>query len=304
MTASVPIVTDLTCFDLEVTDQVAHLRMIRPERANSMIPAFWRELPAIITRISDEAAARVLVLSAEGRHFCSGMDTEVFTAPGGLADAHSGDDPAAGSDGSPRRRRNQARRAESFRHMAMGAQEAFTALERARLPIIAAIQGACVGGGVDLVTAADLRYATEDAYFCIHEINIGMTADVGTLQRLPRLIPPGVAAELAYTGRRLPATQAKSVGLVNQVYPDHGTMLEAVFATAREIASKSPLAVWGTKRTMQYAREHSIADGLEHIATWNAAMLDPADMSEAFTAQLERRDPVYPDLLPVRRTFD
>ncbi|MGE3356444.1 MAG: crotonase/enoyl-CoA hydratase family protein [Acidimicrobiia bacterium] len=284
--------TDHTCFALDIADQVAHLRMIRPERANSMIPEFWRELPAIVNRLSDEAGARVLVLSAEGRHFCSGMDTTVFTNPGGIADASKGGG-----------RSSRARVADTFRAMAMDAQESFTALERARLPILCAIQGACVGGGVDMVTAADLRYATEDAFFCIQEINIGMTADVGTLQRLPKLIPPGIVAELAYTGRRMPAAQAKAYGLVNEVYPDHATMLEAVLATAREIASKSPLAVWGTKRTMQYAREHSTADGLEHIATWNASMLDPADMAEAFTAQLEKREPAYPDLYPVRRGF-
>jgi enoyl-CoA hydratase len=152
-----------------------------------------------------------------------------------------------------------------------------------------------------MVTAADLRYATADAFFCIQEINIGMTADVGTLQRLPKLIPPGVVAELAYTGRRMPASRAREVGLVNDVYPDHASMMEAVMATAAEIAGKSPLAILGTKYTMAYAREHSVADGLEHIATWNASMLDPADMAEAFAAQLERRDPVYPDLGPSGR---
>ena len=284
--------TDFTCFALDVADQVAHLRMVRPERANSMIPAFWRELPAIVNRLSDEAGARVIVLSAEGRHFCSGMDTTVFTNPGGIADAPK--------DGG---RTSRARAADAFRAMAMDAQESFTALERCRLPILCAIQGACVGGGVDMVTAADLRYATDDAFFCIQEINIGMTADVGTLQRLPKLIPPGIVAELAYTGRRMPAAQAKAYGLVNEVYPDHASMLDAVLATAREIASKSPLAVWGTKRTMQYAREHSTADGLEHIATWNASMLDPADMAEAFRAQQDKRQPTYPDLYPVRRGF-
>ena len=287
--------SDYTCFSLEVADSVAHLRMIRPERANSMIPAFWRELPAIVEDLSNRAAARVLVLSAEGRHFSSGMDTTVFTDPGGLADT---DGSGSGA------RRSRARTAEAFRTMALDAQASFSSLEQARMPVIAAVQGACVGGGVDLVTAADLRYATEDAFFCIQEINIGMTADVGTLQRLPKLIPAGVAAELAYTGRRMPAAQAKAVGLVNEVYPDHATMLDAVLTTAREIASKSPMAVWGTKRTLQYAREHSVADGLDHIATWNAAMLDPADMREAFVAQVEKRTPVYPDLLPVRRGFD
>jgi len=276
------------CFAVDVVDKIAHVRMIRPERANSMIPAFWHELPEIVTGLSDDGSARVLVLSAEGRHFCSGMDTTVFTGEGGIA----------GGGGA---RVSRARQASSFRAMAMHLQETFSCFEKARMPVIAAIQGACVGGGVDMVTAADLRYATTDAFFCIQEINIGMTADVGTLQRLPKLIPYGVVAELAYTGRRMPAEQAKAYGLVNEVYADHGALMDAVMATAAEIASKSPLAVHGTKATMAYAREHSTTDGLEYIATWNASMLDPADMTEAFTAQFEKRPPVYDDLPPVRR---
>ncbi len=282
-----------TCFDVSVQGGVAHVRMIRPERANSMIPAFWTELPRIITRLSDEAAARVVVLSAAGRHFCSGMDTTVFTGEGGIAD----------TGGGAARRTNPGRLAANFRVMAMHAQEAFTSFERARMPIIAAIQGACVGGGVDMISASDMRYATQDAFFCIQEINIGMTADVGTLQRLPKIIAPGIVAELAYTGRRMPAARAREVGLVNEVYPDHASMMEAVMVVAGEIASKSPLAVLGTKQTLLYTREHSVADGLEQIATWNASMLDPAEMAEAFTAQAEKRAPVYPDLYPVRRGF-
>jgi len=284
---------DHTCFAVDITAGVAHVRMIRPERANSMIPAFWRELPEIVTSLSAGGSVRAMVLSAEGRHFCSGMDTTVFTGAGGLAD-DSGANPRSA-------RVSPARAAATFREMALHMQESFTAFERARMPVLCAIQGACVGGGVDMVTAADLRYATEDAFFSIHEINIGMTADVGTLQRLPKLVPPGVVAELAYTGRRMPAARAQQVGLVNEVFPDHATMLDAVLATAREIAAKSPLAVFGTKRMLAYAREHTVADGLDYIATWNASMLDPADMAEAFTAQAERRDPVYPDLPPVGR---
>ena len=280
-----------TCFAVDPigADKVAHIRMVRPERANSMIPAFWSELPRIINRISDEAAARVIVLSAEGRHFCSGMDTTVFTGNGGLADAASG------------RKPNAARAGANFRAMAMHMQESFTCFERARLPILTAIQGACVGGGVDLISAADLRYATQDAFFCIQEINIGMTADVGTLQRLPKIIPPGIVAELAYTGRRMPAARARELGLVNEVFADHPTMLEAVLETAREIASKSPIAVYGTKQSLLFSREHSVSDGLEFIATWNASMLDPADMTEAFTAMAEKRSPEYPDLFTIRR---
>jgi enoyl-CoA hydratase len=283
---------DHTCFAVDVDGGIAHVRMTRPERANSMIPAFWRELPEIVTSLSDRGDVRVMVLSAEGRHFCSGMDTTVFTGDGGLASPDGARTPASA-----------ARNAAVFRDMALRTQESFNCFERARMPIVCAIQGACVGGGVDMVTAADLRYATEDAFFCIQEINIGMTADVGTLQRLPKLIPPGVVAELAYTGRRMPAARAREVGLVNEVYPDHAAMLDAVLATAREIAAKSPLAIHGTKRTMAYAREHTVADGLEYIATWNASMLDPADMAEAFGAKAAGREPVYPDLPRVRGGF-
>ncbi len=278
-----------TCFDLEIVDKVAHLRMIRPERLNSMIPAFWRELPELVDRVSDEALARVLVLSAEGRHFCAGMDLGVFTGDGGVG---SGSPPAP-----------DARQQAVMRDHVLHLQESLTRLERARVPVIAAVQGACVGGGLDLVTSCDFRYATEDAFFCIQEINIGIVADVGTLQRLPRLIPEGVVRELAYSGRRLGAARALQVGLVNGVFPDHGAMMAEVGTIAAEIAEKSPLAILGTKASLNYGRDHTVADGLDFIATWQAGMMDPADMAEAFTAKSERRTPVYPDLPPVRRSL-
>ena len=289
--ATFRLVTAYTCFAVDTADHVAHVRMIRPERANSMIPEFWNEFPAIVQGLSDSGTVRAIVISAEGRHFCSGMDTTVFTGSGGVAS-----DGGAGP-------RSKARAAEASRRMALYAQRAISAVEEARLPVLCAVQGACVGGGLDLITAADLRYATADAFFCIQEINIGLAADVGTLQRLPKLIAPGIVAELAYTGRRMAAARAREVGLVNEVYADHPTMLDAVMATAHEIASKSPLAVWSSKRTMAYAREHSVADGLEHIALWNAGMLDPADMAEAFAAQRDQRPPVFADLEPVRAGF-
>ena len=169
------------------------------------------------------------------------------------------------------------------------------------MPVLAAMQGGVVGGAVDMVTAADCRYATEDAWFCIQEINIGMTADVGTLQRLPKLIPDGIVRELAYTGDRMSAARAKEVGLVNEVYPDHATMLDYVLAIAGRIARNSPLAVYGSKQSIVYARDHSVADSLNQIATWQTGMFQPDDMAEAFRAKAERRDPVFDDLNPVRR---
>ena len=276
--------TTPTCFDLDVADGVAHLRLSRPDELNTMTPAFWRELPEVVTRISDEASARVVVISSTGRHFSAGMDLAVFTG-GGLA----------GGDGEAGRRHARTRA------HATALQESFTALERARVPVLAAVQGGVIGGAVDLVTACDVRYASADAFFCVQEINLGMTADVGTLQRLGGLVPEGFAREMAFTGRRVPAGRAYEVGLVSQVYPDHDSLVAGVLETAREIAAKSPLAVWGTKVAMNYARDHSVADSLEQIATWQAGMFQPADMAEALTARAEGREPVFPDLLPEPR---
>lgn len=273
------------CFDVEVVDKVGNVKMIRPEKSNSMIPAFWRELPEIVDGMSASGSVRAMVLSAEGKHFCGGMDLGVFAAGDGVS-PHSG--------GGHRSRRN-----ERFRSTALKLQDTFTALERARMPVLCAIQGACVGGGMDLVSAADLRYTTESAFFSIAEIDIGMTADVGTLQRLPKLVPEGVVRELAYTGRRWPATEAHAAGFVNAVYPDHDALVAGVMEVAAAIAAKSPMAVWGTKATMHFTRDHNVPDGLEFIANWNAAMLDADDMGEAFAARAEQRPPDFPDLWPL-----
>ncbi len=267
------------CFDVDITDGVAHVRLSRPDELNTMLPAFWSELPEIVTGISDAGSARVVVISSTGRHFSAGMDLSVF---GGSHDA----DAEAG------------RRQAQVRSTARRLQWSFTALEKARMPVLAAVQGGCIGGAVDLVTAADCRYASADAFFTVMEINIGMTADVGTLQRLGKVIPEGVARELAYTGRRMSAARAFQVGLVQEVYADHESLLAGVLGTAREIASKSPLAIWGTKVAMNYARDHPVDDGLDQIATWQAGMFQPADMVESFSAKAEKRDPVYSDLLP------
>ena len=275
-----------TCFEVETTNHLAHVRMIRPERANSMIPEFWQELPEIIDQLSAGGDARVIVLSAEGRHFCSGMDLSVFAGNNNVSNQEQA--------------KHGSRQRAGFRSTALQLQRTFSCMEESRLPILSAIQGACIGGGIDMVSATDLRYATNDAYFCIQEINIGMTADVGTLQRMPRFVPEGVVRELAYTGRNMSAAEAKERGFVNEIYGDQDEMLEAVFEIAGEIASKSPMAIWGTKRTLNYGRDHSVADGLEYIATWNAAMFDTDDMAEAFRASTENRDAEFPDHRPLR----
>jgi enoyl-CoA hydratase len=275
-----------TCFDVEIGDGIAHLRMKRPEKRNSMIPEFWRELPDIVTRVVARAEARVMIISSSGPHFTAGMDLGVFTT-GGL-------------DGGGRSGEIGRVRA-NLRLMVLELQESFTCLERARVPVIAAIQGGCIGGGVDMVAACDLRYCTEDAFFCIQEINIGMTADVGTLQRLPKIVPEGIVRELAYTGRRLSAARAREIGLVNEVYPSHTELLAGVMQVAREIAGRSPLAVWGSKEMLNYARDHSVADSLNHVATWQTGMFQPTDMMEALQAKQERRAPRFEDLLPIRK---
>ena len=273
-----------TCFDVSLQDKIAHIVLKRPEAYNTMIPEFWSELPEIVRTLDDTGEARAIVISSTGKHFTAGMDLSVFTSDrtAGERDAEMG-----------RRRAN-------FRRDVLRLQETFSCLDRARMPVLAAVQGGCIGGGVDMISACDMRYCSEDAFFCIQEINIGMTADVGTFPRLPQLIPQGIVRELAYTGRRLAAHEALEVGLVNRVFPSHEALVAGVLAVAREIAERSPLAVWGSKEMLNYARDHSIADGLDYIATWQTGMFQPADMLESFAAKSESRKPAYPDLLPVK----
>jgi enoyl-CoA hydratase len=274
------------CFDITVAEGIAHIRFNRPEKANSMIPSFWTELPDAVNALSREAEARVIVLSAEGRHFSSGMDIAVFT-DGGLE----------GPDSDSR-----FVRAEAFRHHCMALQDAFTCLEEARMPVLVAIQGAAVGGAMDLITACDCRYATKDAFFSVHETAIGMTADVGTYPRLVKLIPEGWARQMSYTAERVSADKARDIGLVNEVYDTAEDMLEAVMNIARQIAAHAPLAVSGAKRMVNYARDHTTADGLDYIATWNAAMLDGEAIRTSYMAQAQGEKPEYDALLPVKKT--
>jgi len=273
------------CFEVTESDSIAHIVLNRPDELNTMTPDFWRELPQIVDEISDRGAARAMVVSSTGKHFSAGMDVSVFTGGNlrGDSDVEVG-----------RARAN-------FRYNVLHIQDTFTAFERARMPVLMAVQGGVVGGAVDMVTAADCRYATEDAWFCIEEINIGMTADVGTLQRLPKLIPEGVVREMAYTGDRMPAARAKEVGLVNDVYADHATMLDAVMGIAERIASRSPLAIHGTKEMINYTRDHSVAESLKYMAAWQTGMFQPTDLMESFGARMEKRDPVYEDLPEIRR---
>lgn len=272
------------CFTVEIADHIAHIRFNRPDKANSMTMEFWKELPEAVDRISNDAQARVIVISSEGKHFTAGMDISVFMSgslDGDATNAHVS--------------------AEAFRYKIKALQETFSALERARQPVLAAIQGGAIGAGVDLATACDCRYASADAFFAVQETAIGMTADVGTFPRLVKLIPEGWARQMAYTAERLPAAKALQIGLVNEVFDSHEELLDGVMAIARKIAAHSPLAVAGCKAMANYSRDHSTADTLDYISVWNAAMLRPDDIREAYIAKGEKRAPVFDKLKPVSR---
>ena len=266
------------CFEVEIETGVADLRLSRPDELNTMIPAFWRELPQITQRLGEDPAVRVIVLSSTGRHFSAGMHLDVFGSR----------DPSRYADAA----RYHLVRGESVRRF----QQVFSAVEAVRVPVLAAVQGGCVGGALDLVTACDMRYATDDAFFVVQETNIGIAADTGTLQRLPKLIPDGIAREYAYTGAKMTAQRARELGLVNYVYADHHEMMTAVHEIAHVIASKSPLAVTGTKGALLHARDHSVAEGLDRIALWGAATLVSDDMRNALEAQRDGQSAHFADL--------
>lgn len=275
-----------TCFEVTIENKIAHIQLKRPDAFNSMTRDFWNELPVIVNDINDNARARVIVITSTGKHFCAGMDLAVFASGNGVGAGTKSD-----------RETNN----ESFRHHVHHLQDTFTCLDKARIPVLVAIQGGCIGGAVDFVSACDIRWASKDAFFCIQEINIGMTADVGTFPRLCKLIPEGHVRELAYTGRRLSAARAREIGLVNDVFDTHDELVAHVMTTAKEIASKAPLAVTGSKVMINYARDHTIADGLDYIATWQAGMFAPPQMAEAFRANGAKESGNFPDLLPLRK---
>ena len=275
------------CFDVSIDENIAHIVLNRPEKRNNMNAAFWDELPAIIRDIDEKARARVVVISSTGPHFCGGLDVGMFMA-GDVKD-----------DSTDVTRRRQ--KAANFLNSVSLMQDSFSSLETCRLPVLAAIQGGCIGGGVDLVTACDMRYATRDAFMTIYETKIGMTADVGTFPRIVKLIPEGLVREMAYTGRRVSAEEARDMGLVNRVYDSHEDMLAGVMEIAREIAANAPLAVHGCKRAITYARDHSTQEGLEWIGMWNASMLQNDEILEAMSARQETRPAEFADLPNIRK---
>lgn len=266
------------CFEVEVDSGIAAVRLNRPRELNTMIPKFWRELRDIALQLNADPKVRVVVLNSTGKHFSAGMHLDIFASR----------DPSRYADPA----RYNLVRGESVRNF----QDVISAVERIRVPALAAIQGGCIGGALDLVTACDLRYATGDAFFVIQETNIGIAADAGTLQRLPKLIPDGIAREYAYTGDRLHADRAREIGLVNEVFTDFNEMMSAVHRTAETIASKSPLAIAGTKSALLYSRDNSVGEGLDRIAVWSAAALSSHDMREALRAQRDGKPAQFADL--------
>lgn len=262
-------------FELTIENHIAQVVFNRPERANALNQKAWDEMKAIFEELDENDEVRVIVLSGNGKHFCAGIDLELLMNVAQFAQKCEG------------------RKREKLRKKVFELQAPINAIEQCSKPVIAAIHGGCIGGGVDIVSACDMRYSTDDAFFTIKEIDMGMVADLGTLQRLPKIIPPGIAREMAYTGRNVSGKEAERIGLTNRSFPDAETMQAEVVKIAQSIASKSPLSIRGTKTILNHSRDHSVADGLDYIATWNSAMLLSDDLMEAFQAKLQKRNAVF-----------
>lgn len=276
-----------SCFDVSIENHIAHIQLCRPNEMNTMNMAFWKDLPVLVQEIDDKALARVIVISSTGKHFSAGMDLGVFSNPKAV--------PMTGDPG---------RMGENLRRVVMQLQASLSSLESARIPVLVAIHGGCIGGALDLVCAADCRYATEDAFFTIKETELGMTADVGTLQRFPKLVPEGIVRELAYTGRKFTATEAKEMGLVNAVYATQEELLDGVMTVAANIAKNSPLAVSGCKEMINYSRDHTVQDSLKYMATWQSGMFRPNDMMKSFAAKSTKTEPEFENVWPAKPLFE
>ena len=265
-------------FLVEKKSGVTHVKINRPEKANALNQTCWEEIQVIFEALSDDEATRVIVLSGEGKHFTAGIDLELLMSIQSLQSVSC-----------------EGRKREQLLTLIKKLQAPIKAIDHCRKPVIAAIHNACVGAGVDIISACDMSYCTEEAYFSIKEIDMGMVADLGTLQRLPKIISPGFAAEMAYTGRKVFGPEAALKGIVNHCYKDKDEMMEEVEKTAQLIASKSPLSIRGTKEILQYTRDHSVEEGLNYMAIWNASMILSNDLMEAFQASIEKRQGAFED---------
>jgi len=268
------------CFEVSRDGPVATIRLSRPERLNAMTREFWLELPRIVRELDAGGGVRAALVCSAGKHFSAGMDLSLFRDGAGL------------DTGSVAAR-------ERFRQQLMALQGSFDALANARFPVIAAVQGGCIGGAVDLATACCLRYCTREAYFVIQEINIGMMADVGTLQRMPKQLPEAVVRELAYTGERLGAERAERLGFVNGVFETHEALLEGAAAVARRIAAKAPAAVAASKEMIGYARDHSVAESFAYLNALQPGVFSIEDIARATAAQKGGSPPAFEDLPPI-----
>jgi len=257
---------------------VAQVTLIGPGKNNAMGPDFWREMPLVFETLDTDPEVRSVVITGSGRNFSYGLD---LAAMGGtLGPVLSGDAGLA----APRTVLH-----DEIKQM----QKAINAVADCRKPVIAAVQGRCIGGGVDLVTACDIRYASEDATFSVREVKVAIVADMGSLQRLPAIIGDGHLRELALTGRDIDAVRGERIGLVNDILPDAEGLLAAAHATAREIAENPPLVVHGIKDVLDQERAARVAAGLRYVAAWNAAFLASEDLTEAMTAVFAQRKPEF-----------
>ena len=263
-------------FEITIRDYVAQVSFNRPHKANALHMEAWEEMQRIFEKLDELDEVRVAVLTGEGKHFCAGIDLDLLTGPNDYNEIKC-----------------EGRKREALRRTILKLQNTITALEKCRKPVIAAIHRACIGGALDIITACDMRYCTQDSYFAIKEIDLGFAADIGTLQRLPKIINPGIVAELAYTGRNVSGEEARDMGLVTRLYKDQEDMMKEVMQIANMIASKSPLAIRSTKQMLLYSRDHSVPESLEYMATWNAGVLLSKDLSEAFQATTEKRAPKF-----------
>jgi enoyl-CoA hydratase len=258
--------SDFFTLTVDAASGVAELELAHPERMNTMAPAFFPQIRDAVQALADEGRTRALLIRSSGKHFSAGMALEVFASGFDMLDTRD------------------ARRRMAFQQSLRRLMACFDAIEEARFPVVCAVQGGCIGGALDLAAACDIRVCTADAFFTVQEIHIGMAADLGSLQRLPKIVPQGVARQMAYTGERLPAERALAAGLVNAVLPDMDAMLAHARTLCRDIAAKSPLAIAGSKAALNYARDHGTADALAHMTLLQSAIFDIGEMGKAIEA--------------------
>jgi enoyl-CoA hydratase len=267
----------LEALRVERRESFAEVILLGPGKGNAMGPAFWREVPRVFAELDRDESVRAIVVRGDGKQFTFGLDL-----PGMMGELG----PKIAGDAMAKQRTE-------LYELILEMQEAFNSIERCKKPVIAAIHGWCIGGGIDMITACDVRVASRDAKFSVREVRIAIVADMGTLQRLPRIVGEGHARELALTGKDIDAARALRIGLVNDVYDDAEACFEAARAMAREIAQNAPIVVQGTKRVLNERDGKTIAEGLRHVAVWNSAFLPSKDLGEAFASFFERRPPSF-----------